>query len=386
MMFGRGSFQLARVFGIRIGVGLSWFFVLFFYIFYFTPYFHDVLGGSRTTAYVVTVASVLSFFVSLILHELGHALVARRNGLQVQGIELWMLGGLTRTSGEINDPWVEFRVAAAGPLVTLAVILVGLAVGAAAAHSRHFFGAIVGTSNIRTTPVVLWLSWLVTLNALVLAINLIPAYPLDGGQLARALVWWRTGDRNRATQVTGRLGQGLAIVGGVLGLLLLIRGSSGAIGLLLVSLFVYQGAGAAVAQGNFGQRVASVTVGDIMDREPVMIPAATSLLDAQEQFFLRYRWPWFAVVDDGRHFLGVVRAQRVEDEIHAGRPALTVGEVLEDDGLALSISENDPLDALLRAEGLRRLGAMVAVDADGVLRGVVTVAQVRRAMTPAASG
>jgi Zn-dependent protease len=386
MMLGRGSFQLARLFGIRIGVGISWFFVLFFYIFYFTPYFHDVLGGSRTTAYVVTVASVLSFFVSLILHELGHALVARRNGLQVLGIELWMLGGLTRTSGAVEDPWVEFRVAAAGPLVTLAVIVVGLAVGAVAAHSQHFFGAIVGTSHIRTTPVVLWLSWLVTLNALVLAINMIPAFPLDGGQLARALVWWRTRDRNRATQITGRLGQGLALCGAVVGVLLLIRGSSGAIGLLLVSLFVYQGAGAAVAQGTFGQRVAAVTVGDIMDREPVTIPHDANLLDAQEQFFLRYRWPWFAVVDGERHFLGVVRGQRVDDEIQAGRPALAVGEILDADGLNLRISEHDPLDVLLRAEGLRRLGAMVAVDRDGVLRGVVTVGQVRRAMTPVAQG
>jgi predicted transcriptional regulator len=168
--------------------------------------------------------------------------------------------------------------------------------------------------------------------------------------------------------------------------LLLIRGSSGAIGLLLVSLFVYQGAGAAVAQGTFGQRVAAVTVGDIMDREPVTIPHDANLLDAQEQFFLRYRWPWFAVVDGERHFLGVVRGQRVDDEIQAGRPALAVGEILDADGLNLRISEHDPLDVLLRAEGLRRLGAMVAVDRDGVLRGVVTVGQVRRAMTPVAQG
>ena len=93
----RRNFQLARIFGIRVGVGISWFLVLFLYIFIFTPYFHEALGGSRTTAYLVTVASVLTFFVSLVLHELGHALVARRNGLQVLGIELWALGGTTRT-------------------------------------------------------------------------------------------------------------------------------------------------------------------------------------------------------------------------------------------------------------------------------------------------
>ena len=121
-MFPRRNFQLARIFGIRVAVGISWFLVLFLYIFLFTPYFHEALGGSRTTAYLVTVASVLSFFVSLILHELGHALVARRNGLQVLGIELWALGGITRTAGAMPSPGAELRIAAAGPLVTVAVV------------------------------------------------------------------------------------------------------------------------------------------------------------------------------------------------------------------------------------------------------------------------
>jgi predicted transcriptional regulator len=117
-----------------------------------------------------------------------------------------------------------------------------------------------------------------------------------------------------------------------------------------------------------------------MDREPVTIPAELTLLDAREQFFLRYRWPWFAVVDSGRHFLGVVRQQRVEAEIEAGRPALTASEVLDEESVQMQITEEETLESLLRSEGLRRLGAMVAVDGDGVLRGVVTLAQVRRAL------
>ena len=117
-------------------------------------------------------------------------------------------------------------------------------------------------------------------------------------------------------------------------------------------------------QGTFGQRIAGVTVADIMDREPVTIPAELSLLDAQEQFFLRYRWPWFAVVDPARHFLGVVREQRVDAEIAAGRPALPVVDVLEED-LPVRIAEDQPLESLLRTEGLGRLGAMVAVDERG---------------------
>jgi Zn-dependent protease len=383
-MIVRRNFQLARVFGIRIGVGISWFLVLFLFIFFFTRYFHEALGGSQTTAYLVTVASVLTFFVSVVMHELGHALVARRNGLQVLGIELWALGGVTRTSGTMPSPGAELRVASAGPLVTLAVVLVSLGVGGLLASHSHFFAAAAAQGGVHTTPAVLLLSWVATLNVLLLIVNLLPAFPLDGGQIAHALIWWRTGDRNRATWVAGRFGQGFAILIGACGLLLLVslRDEIG-IWLGLIALFVYQGASAAVVQGALGRRIQGLTVADVMDPAPVTIPAETGLLDAHEQFFLRYRWPWFAVVDPARHFLGVVRSERVETEIAAGRPALAVAEVLEEN-LPVRIEEHQPLESVLRAEGLGRLGAMVAVDEDGVLRGVVTVAQIRQALRPAA--
>jgi len=375
----RTNFQLARIFGIRIGVGISWFFVLFFFIFVVTPYFHEVLGGSRTTAYLIAVASVLSFFGSLILHELGHALIARRNGLTVAGIDLWAFGGITRVS-ESENPGMEFRVAAAGPVVTLGVIAACVLAGRLLVDSNSFFEVAVANGNVhRATPPLVWLSWVATINALVLVFNLIPAFPLDGGRMAHAVIWWRTGDRNRATHATGRAGQAFALLLGLLGLWALATGGSFGLLTIVLAVLLYQAAGAAVAQGSIGRRIQNITVADIMDREPVTIPAALTMLEAQEQFFLRYRWPWFAVVDPARRFLGVVRGTRVDAEISAGRPALAVGEVLEED-MPVRIDEEEPLESLLSAEGLGRLGAMVAVDQDGVLKGVVTLAQVRRAL------
>ncbi len=383
-MGSRGNIQLARIFGIRIGVGVSWFVVLFLFIFAFTPYFHEVLGGSRTTAYLVTVASVMSFFVSIILHELGHAVVARRNGLKVTGIDLWALGGMTRAK-EPTSAAMEMRVAAAGPLVTVTIVVLGIVASRLLSDSRSFFKVAVGTGGVHGTPVLVWLSWLVTVNAVVLVFNLIPAFPLDGGRMAHAAIWWGTGDRNRATKATGRAGQVFALAVGAIGLWALATG--GALGLvtMLLAFILYQGATAAVAQGNLGRRIRDIKVADIMDRTPVTIPGDLSLLDAQEQFFLRYRWPWFAVVDPARHFLGVVSGKRVDDEISAGRPALAVSDVLEED-LPVRIDEGQPLEALLGSEGLGRLGALVAVDQDGVLQGVVTLAQVRQALRPAAGG
>jgi Zn-dependent protease len=381
----RTNFQLARVFGIRIGAGVSWFVVLFLFVIVFTPGFHEVLGGTETTAYLVAVAVVLSFFVSVILHELGHALVARRNGLSVAGIDLWAFGGLTRMRELPRTPGSQLQVAVAGPAVTLAVIIVcGVAIRLVAPDG-HFTEAAVGGTGVRATPALVWLSWVAVVNLFVLVFNLIPAFPLDGGQIAQALIWWRTGDRNRATRWTGRAGQAFALALGALGLIWLASGESLGLFTMLLAFILYQAANGAVAQGAFGQRIAGVTVADIMDREPVTIPADLRLLDAQEQFFLRYRWPWFAVVDPARHFLGVVREQRVHAEIAAGRPALPVVDVLEED-MPVRIAEDQPVESLLRSEGLGRLGAMVAVDEQGVLQGVVTVAQLRKALRPATPG
>jgi Zn-dependent protease len=379
----RTNFQLARVFGIRIGVSASWFVVLFLLIYYLSRYFHELLHGSQSTAYAVAVAGALGYFASLILHELGHALVARRLGIPIAGIDLWFFGGLSHMRREPETAGEEFKVAAAGPLVTLVLFGLCLAAGTALASSGRFTHvAALANEDVIATPALALAGWLGFINALLFIFNIVPAFPLDGGRIARAAIWRVSGDRNRATLATGRSGQAFALMLGVYGAWTLAS-NDGFLGLitLMLAFILYQAAGAAVVQGALGRRIQHITVADIMDREPVTISGEITLLDAQEQFFMRYRWPWFAVVDPARHFLGVVRQQRVESEIAAGRPALAVTDVLEDD-MPVRIGEQMPLESLLRAEGIARLGAMVAVDADGVLQGVVTLAQVRQALRP----
>lgn len=373
----RTSFQLARVFGIRVSVGLSWFFALLLYIFVL----EKALKGHVPHAFALTVVSALSFFASLVIHELGHALAARRNGLQVSEIELWMFGGITRTVGTTESPGAQFWVAVAGPLATLAVIvLCDLGAGAASSHQPLLSLTVEAGAHAHLLAV--WLKVLAFLNVLVLVLNLIPAFPLDGGQIAQAAIWKLSGDRNLATRVTGRLGQAFAAALGAAGLYLLSKGENEAIWLPLIALFIYQGAGAAVVQGTLGQRIQRLTVADVMDREPVTIPVETTLLDAQEQFFAGRQWPWLPVIDSARHFVGVLRQERVDAELAAGRPALSVVEALEED-IPVRIGESQPLESLLRSEALGRLGGMVAVDGEGTLRGVVTLAQVRQALRPA---
>ena len=200
-MFRRsGSIKLFDLFGFRIGVDASWFLVLFLMIYLLSRPFRLTLHSSDGVAYLTTVISVLLLFASLIAHELGHALVARRQGIEVKQIDLFLFGGLTQMSRDAATPGEDFKISVAGPLATLAVILVCLALDVAIVGTHRLIHAIVLDSDIQITPVLLSLSWLLPMNVLLLAFNLIPAFPLDGGRIARSIVWRVTGDKHRGTR------------------------------------------------------------------------------------------------------------------------------------------------------------------------------------------
>jgi CBS domain-containing protein len=170
---------------------------------------------------------------------------------------------------------------------------------------------------------------------------------------------------------------------GGLGLLALSAGLvSTALWALISAVFLYQGARGTLAQTILSEKIKAIKVSDIMDREPVTIPSETTLVDAEEEFFARYRQPWFAVVDDARQYIGLLRSERLEAEMQGGRPALTAGEV-SDDERPWRIGPGQTLEELLSSDGLRRLGVVVAVDPDGTLAGLVTIAAVHRALRPA---
>jgi Zn-dependent protease len=379
-----GSIQLARIFGIRIGVDASWFLVLFFFIFFLSSSFRSTLGSSDGVAYATAVASALLFFVSLVLHELGHALVARREGIEITGIDLWFFGGIAKMARDTDSPSSEFRVAIAGPLVTLVIVALCSGVGILAAGADQFWAAVRLDSNANVSPALLLLAWLSEINALLFVFNLVPAFPLDGGRIARAIAWRVTGDQLRATRIAATMGQAFSYVLIGLGLFVLVQGAvwSG-IWFVFLGMFLGQAARGAVAQTAFTERIGDVKVADIMDPEPVAMPAEIPAERALDEFFRRYRWPWFPVVDASGRFVGIVHQPRVEDAVHGGEAARPVAELMEPDDGEWRIGQEAPLETLLRSEPLRRIGALMAVDPDGVLRGVVTIEQVRRALQSA---
>ena len=379
------SIQLMRIFGIRVGASPSWFFVLFLMIYWLSGYFGDVLNGeSNATAFLVAVGATLLFFLSLLLHELGHALAARRMGIGTSGIDLWLFGGVAKLTRDSDTPKEEFLVAAAGPAVTAAIV--GICAGLAAALSELSDAVnIAKLQTIGTTPAVVLIGWLGAINLVLLVFNLIPAFPLDGGRIARAIAWRLTGDRNRGTRVSGTLGIGFSWLLIGVGAYVAVRGDviSG-VWLAMLGWFLGSAARSAVAGSRFTERLQAVTAADVMDPEPLTLAGGTRIIDAREEWFDRYRWPWVAVIDEHGRLEGILHEEAVDRALAEGRPALTVREVLDpaaQDGVW--VTRETPVESLVGSEGVRRLGAVMVVDEDDRLCGVVSAQRLGRAISGA---
>lgn len=229
------TITLGRIAGIPIGFNWSW--AVFFGLFVWSlaqSVFPSTNPGLKEGAYLLmAVAAATLFFVSLVLHELGHAVVARRQGVEVDGITLWLFGGVARTRGVLPSAGVELRLAVVGPLVTalLALLFGGFA------HVTHFAPAVDGVA-----------AWLSYINLLLLGFNLLPALPLDGGRVLRSELWRARGDYVWATVVAAATGRAVGIAMIAAGFLSIgIWGLLTGVWLALVGWFVFQSAGAEAA-------------------------------------------------------------------------------------------------------------------------------------------
>ncbi len=415
---GSGSMQLARVFGIRIGVNASWFLVLFLSVFLLSDAFAASVNGSETAAYAASVAASLGFFASILLHELGHALAARRAGIEVTGIDLFFFGGLMHMSRDTDSPGDEFKVAAAGPAVTLLLIVAGALLAAVLAGSLTDLSRVATLADRDTASVLeLLVSFLVSMNVLLLALNLVPAFPLDGGRMARALIWKLTGSRARATRLSARLGQAFGLLLAAFGLALALQGSLlNGFWMLALGWLLHAAARTAVVQSTVSEELEAITVGEVMEPEPVVIPAGLDAQQAWDDFFLRYGdRAAFPVIDEQGRPLGVAKRDDFATALigwpstgtgldSAGAEAVhghdsggdqrasdpsgelrVAGDLAQPWARASLVRADDTVDALIASSELRAQGLVPVVDDDGKLQGVVTPAGLARALS-AASG
>ncbi|MGD9694856.1 MAG: site-2 protease family protein [Thermoleophilia bacterium] len=360
----RDSYSLGRILGIRIGLNWSVLLLLFLLMWTLaTGIFPDTNPGLGDNAYFsMAVVASLGFFASILLHELGHAVQARRDGMEIDGITLWLFGGVARFTGMFPSAGAEFRIAAAGPLVSL---LLG--------------GGLVGLAFLPglPEPVDAVCAWLGFINLALLVFNLIPALPLDGGRMLRAALWQWRGDVGRATVVSAGIGRVLALclIGAGIALFVLDRSFSG-VWLAFIGWFLLQ---AATAEGrhaaSLGPRGAP-RVADLMVRDPVTTDAGTTIRAFVERTVWSDRHRVYPVVRDGRA-VGLLPLDRVATIPQERWDDHLVEEhMVPRDHLPLLTPDDDLPTAIeaLRASGLHRA---LVVDGDH-LAGLLTMEDLAR--------
>jgi Zn-dependent protease len=363
---GNRSIRVGRLAGIPIGVQPLWLAIVALITWTLGAVYYpdEVAGIAPATAYALGLLSALLLFASILLHELGHAIVARRAGVEIEEIDLWLLGGVARMGGYPKRALDELRFALAGPAVTLAIALLFGAVALALPSSAP--------DALRAV-----VDYQAFVNAAILVFNLLPAFPLDGGRVARALLWWRRGDISAATATAAALGRGLGYGMIGLGVFGFLSGAFGGLWLALVGLFVV---GAAKAEEN-GLRVrvalSGRSAGRLMSYPALTIPASATVAEAVDRYFVAAKHPAFPVLD-GRRLVGLVDTAAVA-AVPPGRRAFTrVGEIAVDEP-GLVVDEDQDVAELLDRPAFTRVGRAAVLTREGGI-GLLSITDVTRVL------
>ena len=363
---GRSTFRVGRLLGVPIGIHPLWLVVVGLITWSLgSTYFPDADPAlSETAAYALGLLAALGLFAGIVLHELGHAVVARRHGIEVEEIDLWLLGGVARLEGEAKEPGDELRFAAAGPAVTAVIACLLGIIRVTVAEQLPAWGLAL-------------LDYGLYVNLAILGFNLLPAFPLDGGRIARSLMWRHHGDRDRATVTAAAIGRafGWGLVG--LGALAFLSGVIGGLWFALIGWFLIV-AGAAEAQAS---RVAHVlgalTVADVMSSPALSLPASFTVDEAIAVGFARHLFGAFPVTDGQGRAIGIVTQSDVRALPAPQRAVTALGAVAHGDP-ELLIEPSRSASALVTDPAFRRLGRAVVIDSTGRPAGVVSVTDIDR--------
>jgi Zn-dependent protease/predicted transcriptional regulator len=365
------SFRIARIAGIPVGVSPWWLAIVALITWTLgADYFPSVVTGiSTAAAYALGLASALLLFASILAHEFGHAIVARRHGIEVQEIDLWLLGGVSKMRDEAHDPGDELRYALAGPAVTAVIAFV--------------FGAVALALPESISPVLRALvAYQLLVNVLILGFNLLPAFPLDGGRVLRSLLWRHNHDLARSTETAARLGRmfGYAMI--AFGALELFSGYAGGLWLAIVGMFIAAAASAQAVGAQVQATFSGVHAREVMSHPVVSIPRDATLAQAGSQFFVPYLYTAFPVIDAAGHFEGVIAVSRVDAVPRRERPYKHVGDVADRDP-ALAIGEDEDVATLLTRPAFARVGRAVVIDEEGEPVGLVSITDIQRTLRAA---
>jgi Zn-dependent protease len=315
---------------------------------------------------------VVLFFAGLLAHEFAHSLVARRRGVEVDRITLWLFGGVSQLRGEAASPSAEFQIAVVGPLTSL-----GVAAG---------FGVLASLIALLGGPTlaVAATAWLGGINALLAVFNLVPAAPLDGGRILHAAVWRRSGSHEQATAVATRAGRwfGYGLIG--LGVLWLLAGDIAAVWFVLIGWFLIAAAGAEATHELLRGALGGLVVRDVMSPDPMVAPDTLPARELVEDWFLGRGHSAFPLVDSKGRVDGLVtlRGARRAD---ANAPALRARDLADDLSTVARVGPDDNFEVLLARTAAARGGdGRALVFAGDELVGIVSPSDLQRALDVAA--
>lgn len=361
------TLPLGRIAGINVGI--NWSVMVIFLLITIGLAFgrFPILQPDLSPATYLTaglVAGVI-FFLSLLAHELSHAMVARRNGVEVDGITLWLFGGVAMLRGEAPDPGAELRISGVGPLVS--VVLAAFFAATAAALDAAGIAAIVVEVFV----------WLALINAVLAIFNLVPAAPLDGGRILRSILWRRRGDRFGAAITAARAGRVFGWTLVVLGLFDFVAGA-GLAGLWLVMIgwFLTMAAGAEEQHAINRRALGGMRVRDIMTPRPASAPPGITVDRFLEDYVFKNRHSTFPLVVDDR-VVGLATLSRVKAVPQDERSTTTIDSVACPFDEVPIVGPDEPLEELLTKMSSGADGRVLVVD-HGELVGIISPTDVTR--------
>jgi Zn-dependent protease/CBS domain-containing protein len=365
-MFGR-SIPLFRLAGFQVGIDWSWL-VLAVLITWtlsvnvFPYYYPDLTPGIYWS---MGVTAALGLFASIILHELGHSLVARRYQVPIRGITLFIFGGVAQMEREPDRPLAEFAIAIAGPIASFLVALAcWLLLQATLALGMGL-------------PVAGVLAYLASINVFLAVFNLVPAFPLDGGRIFRALLWAWKGSLRWATRIASTIGGGFGILLVALGVWRVLIGDfTGGMWSVLLGLFVYVAAQASYQQVVMREGLRGVPVRRVMTTDPITVPPQISVRQLIDDYLYRYDHKMFPVVEDGR-LTGCVGMNDVKSVPRDRWGDTTVSQVMQPCSAATAIAPD--LDVMEVLSVMNRTGnsRFLVMEGDRLV-GVLTLKDVLR--------
>ena len=355
---------LGRVAGVEIGLNWSWIVIVGLIIWSLAAevFPADVPGLSSAEYLVMAAIAAVVFFACLVLHELGHAVTARREGMEIAGITLWLFGGVAQFKGLFPSAGAELRIALAGPAVTLVIAVVLLSAAALLSLPDAVDGVV---------------TWLGAINLILLVFNMLPALPLDGGRVLRALLWRATGDFTRATRIAGGLGQGFGRVMIALGVVLAVLAAApGGIWLAVIGLFLTVAARAESSLATMKAALEGLRVGDAMAAAPRVVRPDITLETFLDGEFADSRHAAYPVAEDGR-VSGLLWFRDVVAVPARDRRHVVVGDVAIPLSDALVLAPDDDLgDAAMKL--VQTAPARALVIDDERLAGLLSVTDVSR--------